>query len=150
MNPLARICSVDDILLDINAIGQQQLFDTIARHVHDNYGLADQHIARRLAEREKMGTTALGKGVAIPHARVPGLQVAIGLIIRPTLPLPFGAADGKPVEHFLTLLVPEHATQTHLDLLAAAAGLLWQNAFRDALKQAHSPREVHRLLLGVH
>jgi nitrogen PTS system EIIA component len=149
MNTLARICSTEDILLDVKVQNRHQLFDHIAQHVHQRLGLRAEQITKQLLEREKLGSTGLGEGVAIPHARVPGLRAAISLVVRPERSISFDAPDRKPVGEFILLLVPEHANQEHLQLLADAARLLCERAFREALRAAASPADVRRLLLDA-
>ncbi|HEY9102414.1 PTS sugar transporter subunit IIA [Chitinimonas sp.] len=147
MHTLARLCPTEDILLDAKVQNRQQLFEHVAQHLHRRYGLPEAQIAQRLMERERLGSTGLGKGVAIPHARLAGLQVPLAVFIRPESPIPFDAPDGKPVGELFLLLVPEHANQDHLQLLAAAARLFCTHPFRTTLRNASRPEEVRRLLL---
>jgi len=147
MNTLARQCQVEDILLDVDIQNRHQLFDHIARHLHRRHGLEEGSVTEHLAQRERLGSTALGQGVAIPHARIRQLQDPIVAYVHTAQPIPFDAPDGKPVGDFFLLLVPEQATQTHLQLLADAAALLCERTFRDALRAAASALDVRRLLL---
>lgn len=147
MHTLARLCPIEDILLDAKVQNRQQLFEHVAQHLHQRYGLPAVQITQRLMERERLGSTGLGKGVAIPHARLAGLQVPLAVFIRPESPIPFDAPDGKPVGELFLLLVPEHANQDHLQLLAAAARLFCTQPFRTTLRNASRPEEVRRLLL---
>ncbi|MGQ5525327.1 PTS sugar transporter subunit IIA [Chitinimonas sp. PSY-7] len=150
MNTLTRMCPVEDILLNAKVQNRHQLFEYAAQHLHQRYGLTGEPVAQRLADREKLGSTGLGKGVAIPHARIPGLRAPLALFIRPEHPIAFDAPDGKPVGELLLLLVPEHANQDHLQLLADAARLFCTRTFRATLRAAKTPREVHQLLLEGH
>ncbi|GAB3249680.1 PTS sugar transporter subunit IIA [Chitinimonas naiadis] len=147
MHTLARLCPTEDILLDAKVQNRQQLFDHVAHHLQGRYGLPGDKIAERLMEREKMGSTGLGRGVAIPHARLPGLHIPLAVFIRPERPIPFDAPDGKPVGELFLLLVPEHANQDHLQLLADAARLFCTQPFRATLRTASKPEDVRRLLL---
>ncbi len=147
MNTLARQCQDEDILLDVDVQSRQQLFQHIAEHLWRRYDLPAADIAKRLAEREKLGSTGLGQGVGIPHARAPQVNAPLVVFVRTRLPIPFDAPDGKPVGSFFVLFVPEHATQAHLQLLADAASLLCERKMRDALRAAPTPQEVRRLLL---
>ncbi|QDQ25649.1 PTS sugar transporter subunit IIA [Chitinimonas arctica] len=147
MYTLARMCPIEDILLHAKVQNVHQLFECAAQHLWHRYGLTSQSVAERLAKREKLGSTGLGQGVAIPHARISGLQVPLALFIRPEHPIAFDAPDGKPVGELFLLLVPEHAHQSHLQLLADAVRLFSTRAFRETLRAATTPGDVRRLLL---
>ncbi|QNM94721.1 PTS sugar transporter subunit IIA [Chitinimonas koreensis] len=147
MDALARICPAEDILLQIELRDRPQLFEYAARHLQRRYGLSAGHIAQRLAERERLGSTSPGQGFAIPHARLPGLSVPLGLFIRPNHPIAFDAPDGEPAGEILILLVPEHAHRDHLRLLADAVRLLCDRTFRSALRAAATAEEIRLLLL---
>ena len=97
------------------------------------------HVAKLLSEREKLGSTALGDGLALPHARVPGLTEPAVAALRLTEAIPFEAPDGDPVRLLFALLVPEEADATHLDLLAALARPLQRPEFRECLQAASTP-----------
>lgn len=99
-----------------------------------------------LFSRERLGSTALGQGVAVPHGRVKGLDQALAAFIRLAQPIPFDAPDGQPVSMLLCLLVPEAATQQHLDILAELAQLMSNKPLREALASETDPAAVHRML----
>ncbi|WP_137936969.1 PTS sugar transporter subunit IIA [Chitinivorax sp. B] len=145
MNDVSRMCSVDDIQLDVPALNKHQLFEAAARFLEQRHNMAAQTIVERLSEREALGSTALGQGVAVPHARVPGLQHAMVMFMRPRTPIPFDAPDGKPVTDVLVLLIPDRATDQHLQLLACAAEMFADRRFRDKLRACGQPEDVHRV-----
>ncbi|GLR13449.1 PTS IIA-like nitrogen-regulatory protein PtsN [Chitinimonas prasina] len=147
MNTLARMCPVEDILLDAKVQNRHQLFEYVARHLQRRYGLAAKPIIGSLEARERMGSTALGQGVAIPHARLSDLSAPLAVFIRPELPIAFDAPDGKPVGELILLLVPQHASQDHLQILADAARLFCERSFRALLRAAATPFDVRRILL---
>src|SRR5205823_13081022 len=96
------------------------------------------HIARSIVfdslfAREKLGSTGLGQGIAIPHGRIKGLDHALAAFVRPREPIPFDAPDGKPVGQVFVLLVPEHAPAEHLQLLSQLAGMVTARTFPDEL-----------------
>ena len=95
--------------------------------------------------REGLGSTALGHGVALPHARIAGLPRSIAAFVRTKEPIAFAAADGKPVSNFLVLLVPAQAMDQHLKLIAEAAALFNDPSFRANLRNAVDPADVARL-----
>ena len=96
--------------------------------------------------REQLGSTSVGHGVAIPHARMSQCVAAVAVFVRTKSAIPFDAPDGKPVSVFLGLIVPNKANERHLQLLATAAGMLSDRSFRDKLKTCTDPSAVRELL----
>lgn len=111
-------------------------------------GLSATGVFDALIAREKLGSTGLGYGVAIPHGRVRGVQEALAAVLTSATPIDFDAVDGEPVDVFIALLVPEEATQTHLSLLAALASQLDQASLRTALRTACDTAYACELLGG--
>lgn len=102
----------------------------------------------RLMERERLGSTGLGAGVALPHARMKDLPRACGAFVQLQQPVAFDAQDNAPVDLAFGLLVPDHATTEALELLAHVAGMFSDPALREQLRAADSPEHVHALLTG--
>lgn len=100
-----------------------------------------------LVERERLASTAIGHGVAIPHARVDGLEQTRGAFLRLSPPVDFGAADGEPVDLVLAMAVPRHAMQGHLELLAELAERFSDPGYRTLLRQSRDCGELARHLL---
>ena len=96
--------------------------------------------------REKLGSTGLGQGIAIPHGRIKGLKTPIGAFCRLVTPVQFDAPDGKPVGLNFVLLVPEAATQRHLEILSEIAELLSDRDLREKLKTEQDAEKVHELI----
>ena len=145
MNLIAKLCPVEDILLARDISNKGRLFDEVARHFEQRHGLPARESVESLAAREALGSTAVGNGVAIPHARMSGLQHVVAAFIRPKVPIPFDAPDRKPVSDILVLLVPEDALQEHLQVLAGIAHLFSERRFRDQLQSCGTPLEVSRI-----
>jgi len=141
-NCLAGMIALEDILLDIDAATRDTVFNCIARSIGCRHGLSAQDVMAGLVGREELGSTALGQGVAIPHARLTGLARAVVAFVRLRSAIPFAAPDGKPVSSLLVLLVPEEATDAHLELLAQAANMFCARAFRDRLNACVTAPEV--------
>ena len=99
-----------------------------------------------LFAREKLGSTGLGQGVAIPHGRYAGVSQATGAFIRIREPIGFDAPDGKPVSLVFILLVPENATGEHLEVLSKLAGKFSQKSIRESLMTVSSAEEVRAIL----
>ena len=143
---LANACPPDNILLDVPVESASQLFDLIARHVARGSGVSAERIGAELIKRERLGSTGLGQGVAIPHARVDGLGSAVALFVRARYPFAFNAPDRKPVHEFIVLVLPHADDRVHLELLADAARWFSERAIRQASRDAQTPEEIHRLM----
>jgi len=98
--------------------------------------LSSEEIFEQLLERERLGSTGLGHGVALPHARLKGIEQACGVLVRLASGVDYDAIDGQPVDLLFGLLVPHDATQEHLQLLAKLASLFSKESFRDQLRKA--------------
>jgi len=142
---VAQHLAIADIVLDLEASNKAQVFSYVARLAEHRHGASREAIYEGLCAREGYHTTALGRGIAIPHARVNGLRDAIAMFVRTRHAIEFDADDGKPVSQMLVLLVPENATERHLLLLAEAAQLFCDSAFRQQLRDATDAQAVHRL-----
>ncbi len=105
-------------------------------------------IFERLLERERLGSTGLAGGVALPHARMPGVTYPRGAFLRLALPVDFDAMDGQPVDLVFALLVPEEATDEHLQLLAGLARLFSDSTLCTRLRGASDPAALMQLLKG--
>jgi len=142
MNPLTPLLPEDRILLDAEVADRDALFRMAADRLAAAAGLHGQDVYRALTEREALGSTAMGHGIAIPHARMRQLNRPVGLYVRTRTPLAFGAHDGRPVAQFLFLLVPAEANEQHLKLMAAAAGLLSDSTVRRELAGCSRCEEI--------
>jgi PTS system nitrogen regulatory IIA component len=118
----------------------------LARAV-DGHGLPQGDLAERLHERERLASTGLGHGVAIPHGRCGALDHPRGAFLRLAAPIDFDAPDGRPVDLVFAMVVPEQAVAGHLAQLAEIAERFSDAGFRDALRSAGDQRELARLLL---
>ncbi|WP_083214477.1 PTS sugar transporter subunit IIA [Burkholderia stabilis] len=147
---LADACPPDNILLDVPVESAIQLFDLAARYVARCSGISAERIRSELTKREQLGSTGLGQGVAIPHARVDGLGSAVALFVRALYPFAFNAPDRKPVREFIVLVLPKEDDRAHLELLADAARCFSERPFRQASRDAQTPDEIHRLMQRTH
>lgn len=102
---------------------------------------------RRLVNRERLGSTGLGKGIAIPHCRIDNCTGPIGAMITLESPVDFDAIDGEPVDVLFALLVPEDAHDDHLKALATLAGAFNDNNFRQRLRQANSDETLFQTII---
>ncbi|MDI9698220.1 PTS sugar transporter subunit IIA [Burkholderia cenocepacia] len=143
---LADACPPDNILLDVPVESAIQLFDLVAHHVARDSGVSAERIQAELIKREQLGSTGLGQGVAIPHARVDGIGSAVALFVRARYPFTFNAPDRKPVREFVELVLPHADDRAHLELLADAARWFSERAIRQASRDAQTPDEIRRLM----
>ena len=134
MNALSPLVREDEIVLEGQATNRAELLALASRLLGSHHGLSPETIRSALEAREAMGSTAMGHGIAIPHARLPGLREPALAYIRLRAPIDFGAHDGKPVSQFLVLIVPSEANEKHLKLMAAAAGALSDKLVRNQLR----------------
>lgn len=142
MNLIAKILDPQRICIDLDVASRAALFDDVGALFERSCGLSAKKVTEALNQREKLGSTGLGMGIAIPHQRVKGLKEAQGAFIRCLRPIDFDAPDGQPVSLFFVMLAPEQANETHLHLLAELAQMFSDKAFRDALGAAQDATEV--------
>lgn len=145
MTTIAKLLSAEDILLDLEVADQDQLFLEVGRHMEAAHGLPQEWVARSLARREQVGSTGLGDGFAIPHARVADLKRVLLAYIRLKTAIPFAAPDGQPVAEILVILVPKEACAEHLSLLADATRMFSNHQFRARLLLRKQAQEVKQL-----
>lgn len=136
MNPLINLLTADQVLLDLEASSKKRVFEQAGMLFETRLGLARSTIFDSLFAREKLGSTGLGQGVAIPHGRIKGLKQAAGAFMRLATPVPFDSPDGRPVDLLFILLVPEQATEQHLQILSELAQRFSDRAFREKLQLA--------------
>ena len=126
---------------------KKRLFEQAAASISAEFDLDQESVYRSLLAREKLGSTAIGHGVAIPHSRMSGCTEPLGCLILLSEGVDFGAPDGADVEIAFILLVPEAATQDHLDLLASLANAFSNADIRDRLKKADRAGDARLVLL---
>ncbi|AMB84354.1 PTS fructose transporter subunit IIA [Pseudomonas agarici] len=124
----------------------EQIANLIAREVPD---LAMQDVYESLIAREKLGSTGFGNGIAIPHCRLKGCQLPISALMHLDAPIDFDAIDGAPVDLLFVLLVPEAATDAHLELLRQIASMLDRKEVRDRLRGAPSNEALYKVVLDI-
>jgi PTS system nitrogen regulatory IIA component len=148
MTLIAKLLPPGNVVLDLAASSKKRAFEQAGLLFENHNGIARSKVFDSLFAREKLGSTGLGQQVAIPHGRIKGLKAPVAAFMRLTEPIPFDAPDGRPVSLLVFLLVPEHATQAHLDILSELAQMLSDPTFRDALAKASLPQDAYHLLAG--
>ena len=135
------------ISLDHPAGSKKRVLESLGALIADaGPALTAQQVFECLLARERLGSTALGDGVALPHARVPGMRAPLAACLRLATAVDFDAPDGAAVDLGVGLLVPEESTEDHLQSLAAVATAFADGSTRDALRAAASPEEARRLI----
>lgn len=146
MNLIAPLITPDTTLLDISFTSKKKLFEHAAELFAQIHGLKSTDIFTSLFERERLGSTALGCGIAIPHGRIKGLKDASGALYRLKNPLEFDAPDDQPVSLCFVLLVPKDANERHLQILGELAQLFGDDAMRAKMLEAATPSDLIALL----
>lgn len=139
---IAALLPASRIVVDLDVASKPECFAAIAKVFEETAGLPRASVASSLAAREKLGSTGLGYGIAIPHGRIPRLAEAKGAFVRLRAPIAFDAPDAKPVDQLFVLLVPEQATDQHLALLSELAQMFSERAFRERLAAAKSAGDI--------
>lgn len=144
---LSHILTPERIFLDLALRDADQLLQHLAQHMHACHpSLSAEHILMRLHAREHTGSTGLGGGVAIPHARLDSNAEPCAIFLRPQRPISFNAPDGRAVDLFFALAVPLHSTDIHLELLSEVAELFSDDAACTMLRRAGSAATVVEVL----
>ena len=146
MNLIAQLLPGSNVMLDVDVSSKKRVFEQVGLRFENNHQLARSQVFDSLFAREKLGSTGLGQGVAIPHGRIKGLKEALGALVRMKQPIPFDAPDGQPVGLIFVLLVPDRATDVHLKILSELAQMFSDRAFRERLLAAPSAPELHQLI----
>ena len=140
----------DLVVPDLAATDKGGIIEELAEHIASRVPAVDREkLALALAEREKLASTGIDQGVAIPHARVPGVARPVATLLRLEAPVAFDAVDGRPVDLVFGLLSPEHAGAAHLHALAAISRLMRDEQMHTALVQAPGPEAIYGLLCNV-
>lgn len=146
MSLITQILPPGNVLCDLDAGSKAQLFEEVGLLFENNLQLPRKKVIDSLATREKLGSTGLGYGFAIPHGRIKGMRAATGAFIRLKTPIPFDAPDGQPVGMLFILLVPDQATDLHLQILGELAQMFSNRQLREKLLTSDNPAEIHQLL----
>lgn len=133
----------------IRADDKPAIMRQLARRFAEVYHLDQAHVEERIEERERLGSTGFGRGVAIPHARIEGLGRPVAVFFRLEAPVAFDAADGMPVDLVFGLLSPEQAGAAHLHALAAISRMMRDERMHQALSEAPGAEALYGLLCNV-
>lgn len=144
MSLISKILPASNVVLDAESTSKKRVFERVGLLFENSHAISRAEVFESLFAREKLGSTGLGQGVAIPHGRVKGLRDAVAAFIKTTTPIPFDAPDGQPVNLIFVLLVPERATDLHLQLLGELAQMFSTPSFREALLNNTDTTVIHQ------
>ncbi|WP_445954507.1 PTS IIA-like nitrogen regulatory protein PtsN [Thauera sp. SDU_THAU2] len=145
MSLISQLLPLSNVVVDLDASSKKRVFEQAGLLFENNQGIAQSLVFDSLFARERLGSTGLGQGIAIPHGRIKGLKDAAGAFLRLAAPVQFDSPDGKPVNLLFVLLVPEQANETHLQLLSELAQMFSDREFREALLDAPDAAHIHKL-----
>ena len=146
MNRLASILPVAQVLVGVEATSKKRAFEEAGLLFENLHGLSRALVTDSLFARERLGSTGLGHGVAIPHGRIKGLKAPMAAVFLLGQPIGFDAPDEQPVSLLIFLLVPEASTQKHLEILSEIAELLSDTGLREKIKTCDDAAELHRII----
>ncbi|MDP1641299.1 MAG: PTS IIA-like nitrogen regulatory protein PtsN [Phenylobacterium sp.] len=135
------------IALRVSATDKRQILAHLAELAARNFGLEASTVLDALSEREQAGSTGIGHGVAVPHARIEGLDRIRGVFLRVEQPVAFESIDDQPADLIFALLAPPEAGTEHLRALARVSRMLRNADLREHLRQARTPDALHALLV---
>ena len=148
MNRLASILSASQVLAQVDVTSKKRAFEEAGLLFENLHGLSRALVTDSLFSRERLGSTGLGHGVAIPHGRIKGLKAPMAAVFQLINPIGFDAPDDIPVSLLIFLLVPEAATQKHLEILSEIAELLSDAVLREQITSCSDSALLYGLISG--
>jgi PTS system nitrogen regulatory IIA component len=146
MNRLAAILPTGNVLVNVEATSKKRAFEHAGLLFENLHSIARATVTDNLFARERLGSTGLGHGVAIPHGRIKGLKAPLAAVLRLQQSIAFDAPDDEPVNLLIFLLVPEAATQRHLEILSEIAEMLSDRSLRERLKSEADAISLYQLI----
>jgi nitrogen PTS system EIIA component len=146
MNRLAAILPVEQVLVGVDATSKKRAFEEAGLLFESLHGLSRALVTDSLFARERLGSTGLGHGVAIPHGRIKGLKAPMAAVFQLDQAIGFDAPDEQAVKLLIFLLVPEAATQKHLEILSEIAEILSNASTRDNMISSATASSLHDLI----
>jgi nitrogen PTS system EIIA component len=144
---ISDLLSPNDVMIDVRASNKRQLLQELAAKAADSLGLRVDQVAPDLLKREELGSTGIGRGVAIPHARLPDVQRPYGLLARLKAPIEFDAIDGRAVDIVFVLLLPAVAENGQIGALAQVARTLRPEENLARLRAARNTSELYSAIV---
>ncbi len=144
MTNIAKILPQENVLLDLDVSSKKRAFEQAGLLFENNCSIARSTVSENLFARERLGSTGLGHGVAVPHGRIKGLKNPIAAFVRLQEAIPFESPDGQAVNLLIFLLMPDNVTQQHLEILSEIAEMLSDDEFRTALQVEQDANMVYQ------
>lgn len=148
MTNLAKILALNNVVLDLEVSSKKRAFEQAGLIFENNCGIARSMVSDNLFARERLGSTGLGHSVAVPHGRIKGLKAPLAAFVRLKEAIPFESPDGQPVRLLIFLLIPDHVTQQHLEILSEVAEMFSDENFRNQLAADPDAASVHARILA--
>ena len=146
MSEITNFLTEDSIIMDCDSKSQKNTLEVISNKMAELTSTNKDEIFQKLYEREKLGTTAFGNGIAIPHARIEGIQNAKIIILKLTEAIDFNSIDGNKVDIIMSLFVPNDNNEMHVELLSSIASLLDNQVFREKIRTANTASDVMMII----
>lgn len=143
---LTDLLSPAAVISPLRANGKKQALQELAQHAATLTGLPDRELFEALLQRERLGSTGIGDGIAIPHGRMPAIDRLVGLFARTEKPIDFDALDGQPVDLIFVLIAPEGAGADHLKALARVARVLRNQSVLEQVRKVRDPAAIYAIL----
>src|SRR5688572_31626207 len=150
MSLVAKLLPPSHVVIDLQVSSKKRLFEQAGLLFENHHRIARSLVFDSLFARERLGSTGLGQGVAIPHGRIKGIKEALGALLRVAQPVPFDAPDGAPVSLAFVLLVPEKATEKHLQILSELAQMFSDKSLRELMARAPDAEALYQLIAAWH
>jgi len=143
---ITALLSPERIFINAEITSKKRLLEFIAEQISSQFEIAQATLFSNLLDRERLGSTGLGKGFAVPHARLANIEEAVGMFIKLDQPVNFEAPDNQPVDLVFAIIIPEQATDQHLQILSALARVFSQAEVCAAIRNANTSEEVVKLI----
>ncbi len=148
MTHFSQILPETNVVLDLECSSKKRAFEQAGLIFENNCGIARSTVSDNLFARERLGSTGLGQGVAVPHGRIRGLKAPLAAFVRLSEPIPFESSDGEPVKLLIFLLIPDNVTQQHLEILSEIAEMFSDKNFRTAMNEDADAKSLHTRLVS--
>ncbi len=151
MTNLSKILAIENVILDLEVSSKKRAFEQVGLIFENNCGIARSTVTDNLFARERLGSTGLGHGVAVPHGRIKGfkgLKAPLAAFVRLKEPIAFESPDGLPVNLLFFLLIPDNVTTQHLEILSEIAEMFSDDAFRAELTTDPDTASVHHRIVS--
>ncbi len=146
MSEITNFLTEESIIMDCDSKSQKNTLEVISNKMAELTSTNKDEIFQKLYEREKLGTTAFGNGIAIPHARIEGIQNAKIIILKLTEAIDFNSIDGNKVDIIISLFVPNDNNKMHVELLSNIASLLDNQVLREKIRTANTASDVMMII----